>query len=232
MQGCGRNAAPDASCEATVAAVDDHPLILRGLQAYLAESVPCIRMTRVASTVDELFADPGGTVSVVLLDLQLGDGSIPEDNVRRIRGTGAHVVLYTSEHRSAVVRQALDAGAVGLILKEDPEARLVEAIRQARDGHFYVSSRLAHQVVTDPNGMVRLSEREREILALLARGLPWGAVARRLNISTETARTHCYRAMEKYTKSGGEPVNGPKDLVFRAIADGHVQMAPATAAVR
>jgi DNA-binding NarL/FixJ family response regulator len=232
VSGCGWCDAPDASCAIAISAVDDHPLILRGLQAYLAETVPCIRLTVVAPTVDELLADPQPAVMVVLLDLHLGDGSTAEDNVRRIRQTGAHVVLYTSEHRPALVRRALDAGAVGLILKEDPETRLVEAIRQAHEGRFYVSSRLAHQVVTDPNGLVRLSERERETLALLARGLPWSAVARHLGISTETARTHCYRALEKYTKSGGEPVNGPKDLVFRAIADGHVDMTHATTADR
>jgi DNA-binding NarL/FixJ family response regulator len=229
VNGCGWCETPDATCDVTVAAVDDHPLILRGLQAFLSGSVPCIRMTLVASTVEELLADPQPAPTVVLLDLHLGDGSVPEENVRRIRDTGAHVVLYTSEHRPAVVRRALEAGAVGLILKEDPEARLVEAIRQAHDGQFYVSSRLAHQVVTDPTGLVRLSEREGQVLALLARGLPWSTVARRLEISTETARTHCYRAMEKYTKSGGEPVNGPKDLIFRALADGHVELDPAPA---
>lgn len=227
MLGCGWCETPDVSCLTEVAAVDDHPLILRGLQAYLAGQAPCIQMTVVAATVDELLTDPRPGVSVVLLDLHLGDGSTAQDNVRRIRATGAQVILYTSEHRPAVVRRALEAGAVGLILKEDPEARLVEAIRQAHEGHFYVSSRLAHQVVTDPNGLVHLSERETEVLALLARGLPWNTVARLLSISAETARTHCYRAMDKYTRSGGEPVNGPKDLVSRAIADGHVEMMPA-----
>lgn len=232
MSGCGWCEAPDDSCSITVSAVDDHPLILRGLQAYLVERVPCIRLIVVAPTVDELLAQPQPDVSVVLLDLHLGDGSTAEDNVRRIRDIGAHVVLFTSEHRPAVVRRALDAGAVGLILKEDPEAHLVEAIKQAHLGKYYASSRLAHQVVTDPSGVVRFSDREREVLALLARGLPWGAVARHLGMSAETARTHCYRALEKYARSGGEPVNGPKDLVFRAIADGHVELTDATASPR
>ena len=232
MNSCGLCDSPDGSCSAMVAAVDDHPLILRGLQAYLAQSVSCIQLTVVARTVDELLSGQRAGVTVVLLDLHLGDGSTPEDNVRRLKEAGAHVVLYTSEHRPAVIRRALDAGAVGLILKEDPEARLVEAIRHAHAGQFYVSSRLAHQVVSDPAGLVRLSDRERSVLTLLARGLPWSAVGRHLNISAETARTHCYRALEKYTKSGGEPVNGPKDLISRAIADGHIETAPAAATER
>ena len=226
MNGCGLCDSPDSSCTVMVAAVDDHPLILRGLQAYLAQSVPCVQLVVVARTVDELLHGQHAEVTVVLLDLHLGDGSAPEDNVRRLKEAGPHVVLYTSEHRPAVIRRALDAGAVGLILKEDPEARLVDAIRHAHAGQFYVSSRLAHQVVSDPAGLVRLSDRERSVLTLLARGLPWSAVGRHLNISAETARTHCYRALEKYTKSGGDPVNGPKDLISRALADGHIEPAP------
>jgi len=227
---------PDASQEAarpiTVAAVDDHPLILRGLHAYLAEHAPDIRLSLVVPTVDELLESPDADVTVVLLDLHLGDDTTPEDNVRRVRATGANVVLFTSEHRPAVVHRALDAGAVGLILKEDPEATLVGAIRQAHTGGFYASSRLAHQVVTDPTGLVRLSEREREVLGLVARGLPWGPLARRLGMSPETARTYCYRALEKYTRSGGERVDGIKELAFRAVVDGHVDVSDPTATGR
>jgi DNA-binding NarL/FixJ family response regulator len=232
MSACVCCEAPADACTITVAAVDDHPLILRGLQGYLVERVPCMRLTVVAATVDELLAQSLTDVTVVLLDVNLGDGTAVEDNVRRIREVGAHVVLFTSEHRPVIVRRAFDAGAVGLILKEDPESRLVEAIRDAHTGTFHVSSRLAHQVVTDPKGLVHLSERERDVLGLLARGLPWTAVARHLGMSTETARTYCYRALEKYATTTGEAVNGPKDLVFRAITDGHIELAAATAASR
>lgn len=205
-----------------VAAVDDHPLILRGLQAYLAEYVADVRIRTVVRTVDELLPAALAEVTVVLLDLHLGDGTAPEDNVRRVRALGPHVVLFTSEHRPAVVRRCLDAGAVGLVLKEDPEASLVEAIRHAHVGRSYASGRLAHQVVSDPAGLVRLSEREGEVLALVARGLPWTAIGRRLGMSDETARTYAYRALEKYVRTGGEPINGLRDLAFRAVVDGQV----------
>ena len=208
-----------------VAAVDDHPLVLRGLQSYLVDHVRDIRLARVVATADDLLASPTPGLTVVLLDLHLGDGTVPEDNVARLRAAGLRVVLFTSEHRPAVVRRSLDAGAVGLVLKEDPEASLVEAIRQAHAGRFYASSRLAHQVVADPVGLVRLSEREGEVLTLVARGLPWSAIARQLGMSAETARTYCYRALEKYVRSSGEPVNGLRDLAFRAVVDGQIRAA-------
>lgn len=213
---------PPAGVPIAVAAVDDHPLVLRGLQSYLAEQVPDIRLDTVVATVDELLTGPHDGVTVVLLDLHLGDGTVPEENVRRIGAAGPRVVLFTSEHRPAVVRRSLDAGAVGLVLKEDPEASLVEAVRAAHAGRFYASSRLAHQVVTDPAGLVRLSEREGEVLALVARGLPWAAIGRHLGMSVETARTYSYRALEKYARSGSEPISGLRDLAFRAVVDGQV----------
>lgn len=206
-----------------LAAIDDHPLVLRGLESYLAGNAPDVRITAVVPTVDDLLAAGIAGVSVVLLDMHLGDSTLPEDNVRRLRALGPHVVLFTSEHRPAVVRRSLDAGAIGLVLKEDPETSLVEAIREAHLGRFCVSSRLAHQVVTDPTGLVRLSAREGDVLSLVARGLPWDAVGRRLGMSAETARTYSYRALEKYVRASGETVNGLRDLAFRAVVDGQVQ---------
>ena len=60
-------------------------------------------------------------MTVVLLDLHLGDGSDVAENVERLRARGAGVLIVTSDHRPAVVGRALDAGALGLVLKEDPE---------------------------------------------------------------------------------------------------------------
>lgn len=206
---CDRVSSTGSVCgPVMVAGIDDHPLVLRGLAAYFAEFEPDVRLVRVAGTVPELLAswDPG--ISVVLLDLQLGDGTCPEENVERVLVAGAQVVVLTSEHRPAVVQRVLAAGALGLVLKEDPEAAITEAIRAAAAGRFFVSSQIAHGIVADPRGMVRLSEREREVLGLLARGLPWTTIARTLATSPETARTYCYRAIEKYAQAGVPQVVG------------------------
>lgn len=206
----------------TVSAIDDHPLMLRGLGAHLAELAPRIDLVHVAGSVDGLLSTWPEPSDVVLLDLNLGDTTDPAENVARLRAAGTQVVLFTSEHRPALVSRALGAGAVGLVLKEDPPDRVVEAIVAAAAGRFSVSSRMAFQVVNDPAGRIRLSDRERDVLGLLARGLPWETAARLLGISTETARTHVRRAMEKYADEGAALLNGPKELVFRAVVDGHV----------
>lgn len=222
MSGCDRCTAQGTTCETiTVAAVDDHPLLLHGIRAHLESNVVCMRLTVIAATVDELLAYP--PVDVVLLDVRLQDGSTVEDNVRRICATGSRVVLYTTEHRSAVIARAMQAGAVGLILKEDDDAHLVAAVRKVHEGRTYVSSDLAEHLISDPAGAVRFTPRELEVLRLRATGLAWGAVARKLGITKDTVNDHVKHAVERYRKAVGE-VDGPADLVARIVADGHIDV--------
>jgi DNA-binding NarL/FixJ family response regulator len=213
-----------------VGAVDDHPLVQRGQAATLAAADPRIRLVATASTVSDLLGRWVTPLSVVLLDLHLGDGSDIADNVRRLRQQAAGVLIVTSDHRPAVVGQALDAGALGLVLKEDPEESLVEAIWDAARGSFAVSSRLAQQLVTDPARRVRLSRQELEALGLLARGLPWSAIGKEMNLGPDTARTYCYRVVEKYTQAGTDIAHGPREVAFRVFHDGFLDLQPGSLA--
>lgn len=210
-----------------VGAVDDHPLVLRGLTETLATARPQIHLVATGRTVDELFTSWFTPLTVVLLDLNLNDGSDVQDNVRRLTGLGAGVIVLTSDHRPAVVGRALDAGALGLVLKEDSEESLVEAIHQVAAGEFAVSSRLAQQLVTDPLRRVRLSPKEIQVLSLLARGLPWMQIAREVGTSADTARTYCYRVVEKYARCGTTVVNGPREAAYLVARDGHLDLEPA-----
>lgn len=220
MSGCDRCTAQGSTCETiTVAAVDDHPLLLHGISAHLEKNVACMRLTVIAATVDELLAD--APVDVVLLDVRLLDGSTVEDNVRRIRATGSRVVLFTTEHRSAVIVRAMQAGASGLILKEDEDAHLVAAVREVHEGRTYVSSDLAEHLVSDPAGAVRFTPRELEVLRLRATGLAWKVIGAQLGITKDTAYDHVKHALAKYQQAVGR-VDGPADLLARVVADGHI----------
>ncbi|MFC8366569.1 response regulator [Streptomyces sp. NPDC057239] len=208
--------------------MDDHPILLEGIAAHFARHTPDIRLVATAENVGLLLDAHTGddTASVVLLDLRLRDGSDVAANVRQLRATGARVLLFTGEQRPALVRRALDEGALGLVLKEDPQDRLVEAIRTADTGEVYVSSRLAHSIVTDPRGRVRLSARQLQVLELIARGLPYEDIARMLHITEGTLHTHRKRAVEAYAKVADEQVGGTGELVYRAVADGHIDIGP------
>ncbi|MEV5470629.1 response regulator transcription factor [Streptomyces griseoincarnatus] len=211
-----------------VAAVDDHPILLDGIAAHFAHHAPDIRLVATAEDVGALIEEQAGddAASVVLLDLRLRDGSDIGSNVRRLRATGAQVLVFTGEQRPVLVRRALDEGALGLVLKEDPQDRLVQAIRTADTGEVYVSSGLARSIVNDPRGRVRLSARQLEVLKLIARGLPIEDIARMLHITEDTVHTHRKRAVEAYMKAGDELAGGAGGLVYRAVADGHIDIGP------
>jgi DNA-binding NarL/FixJ family response regulator len=117
--------------------------------------------------------------------------------VRRLRAgsAGTRVAVYTADADAGLARDALRAGAVALVLKEAPLGDLVLALRSALLGRPYVDSRLAR--VQLAGGSLGLTEREAEVLALLADGLSHEEIGNRLKISGETVRTHLQKARRR-----------------------------------
>ena len=105
-----------AAPQVRVAVVDDHESVRLGLKAaFLAEGYDFVLA---APTVSELVEGlDGREVDVVVLDLSLGDGSTVTDNVKRVQATGAAVLVHSIADRVAYVREALAAGAAGVIPK-------------------------------------------------------------------------------------------------------------------
>jgi DNA-binding NarL/FixJ family response regulator len=216
---------PNPEQAIVVAGVDDHPLILRGLRLYFAENAPDVRLGAIEPSVTALLERTDAHASVVLLDLLLPGEPDIAHNVARIVATGARVVILTSDSRPGVVRHAIDAGALGLVLKGDPEESVVDAVRAAHANEFSVSSRLAHAIVTDPRAGVRLSERERQLLSLMAQGKPRKLIAKEMELAVHTLPSYLERAAKKYAKVGHR-TEGPGQLVAFALRDGHIAIEP------
>ncbi len=109
------------------------------------------------------------------------------------------VILYTAYGERALLADAMDAGARGFVLKEAPLADLVRAVQLVKEGRVYVDPVLAGALVT-PETAVKipaLTQRERDVLRLLSKGLSNEEIGRALFISAETVRTHVSRAMKK-----------------------------------
>lgn len=207
----------------SVAAVDDHPVVLDGLRYLLPAAAHDISVVAVAPTVRDLLAGPGRHAAVVLLDLLLRDGEAVADNVARTRDVGPQVVIFTADLRPVPVRAAMTAGALGLVLKSDPLEQIAAAVRICQAGRFYVSSRLAHALATDEHRVARLSGREVQVLTAIAQGLPYKLIARQLDIEASTVRAYLERAMTKYAGIGRKP-RSTHELVAFAIRDGHLEL--------
>src|SRR5438270_5074537 len=95
-----------------VAAVDDHPIVLDGITSWVTASEEGIHVIGTAAAVDALLAGPGRHANVVLLDLDLADGTTVERNVAAILAAGPAVLVLSVSDKPAAVRAAMRAGAL------------------------------------------------------------------------------------------------------------------------
>jgi two-component system, NarL family, response regulator DesR len=179
---------------------DDHPAIVDAVTRFLRETDE-IELVGWASDGDHaarLIANASPDVAILDVRMPKRTGVDLARDLHAARSSTA-VILYTGEADRALLLEALDAGARGFILKEAPLDDLLRAIRMVAKGGTYVDPGLAG-VVAGGEASGRLSaltQREREILRLLADGMRNEDVGRHLHLSPHTVRTHVTHAMEK-----------------------------------
>jgi DNA-binding NarL/FixJ family response regulator len=202
-----------------IAILEDHPLMLRALSANLALQLPDIEFIYQGKSIaDATSAISAGGCDLALLDLDLGDGIPPIQNLEKLLATGTPVLIVSALAEQFLVRQALTNGASGFISKNANEATLLDAVKSIISGENYMSADIATILLsdkTDPG----LSVQEKQALSLYASGLKLDAVARSMNLSRSTASEYIQRARKKYIKVG---VNLPTktDLYRQAQKDG------------
>jgi two-component system nitrate/nitrite response regulator NarL len=209
-----------------IAAVDDHPIILDSVAVWVAADRGDIRVVATEANVGALLTGPGRDADVVLLDLELGDGSTAEANVTAIRAAGPEVLVLSASDRPPVVRAAIRAGARGYALKNEQADQIRFAIREVAAGRDWISPRLAYIFATDDaEDRPTLSNQERRTLQLYATGLPMKSVARKMAISEETVKQYLGRVRQKYTIAG-RAAPTKLELYHRAVEDGHLPPPP------
>jgi len=181
--------------------VDDHPLARAGLQQLLG-GLDDIALVGAATGGDEavrLAAER--EPDVVLMDLEMPDKDGIEATLElRTRQPAAAVVVLTSFSDRERILAALDAGAVGYLLKDAGPDELARAIRAAARGDAPLHPRAARELLDQREHQgagPQLSEREQEVLALVAHGLPNKLIAMRLSISERTVKGHLTHIFER-----------------------------------
>jgi len=205
-----------------IAAVDDHPIILDSIESWVMATESDIRVVAAVPTVKALLAGPGRHADVVLLDLDLGDGTTVEANVAAVLAQGSAVLVLSASDRPLAVRSAMRAGARGYALKNEQADQIRSAIREVAAGRDWISPRLAYILATDDAAdRPALSNQELRALQLYATGMPMKSVARKMVISEETAKQYLGRVREKYARAG-RAAPTKLELYYRAVEDGHV----------
>lgn len=203
-----------------IAIVDDHRLLLTALSEWLRTTATDLDVRIAVPTWPELLTSTEFPVDVVLLDLDLKDGIPVSIKVATLTQTGTTCVLMSTYSEPSVVREALAAGAMGYVVKSEDAGIIARAIRQAIQGHAYISPELDLAIATtEIGGAPKLSAQERRVMALYAGGEPVKGVASKLGISDETAKSYLKRVREKY-RIAGLDVSTKVALRKQALRDG------------
>jgi DNA-binding NarL/FixJ family response regulator len=177
---------------------DDHGVVREGLARLLptADDIEVVGTARDGAEAVSLYEEH--QPDVVLMDLSMPDVDGAEATRRIVASNPeAAVVILTSFSDREQILAALDAGAIGYLLKDAGPAELIDGVRAAARGESPLHPKAARELLTDRDGPgpagapdPDLTARENEILALLAKGLPNKRIALDLGISEKTVKAH------------------------------------------
>ena len=190
----------------TVLIVDDHAVVRRGVRGYLETQDDLSVVGEAASGEEAVRLASDTAPDVVLMDLVMGgmDGVEATRQIRRA-SPRSQVVVLTSYHEDVHIFPAVKAGALSYLLKDVGPEELAEAVRAAARGEAVIHPRVAARLVRElrgagrdvPNPFTELTDREMEVLRLIAGGLSNAEIAGRLVISEKTVKGYVSNILGK-----------------------------------
>jgi DNA-binding NarL/FixJ family response regulator len=183
----------------TCIVADDHPAMVEAVSDVLTESGVAV-VGRARDGEDAIAKIDARQPDVALIDIRMPRlGGIEVARRAATSSPKTAIILYTAYGDRALLTEALDAGARGFVLKEAPLADLARAIELVARGGTYVDPVLAGYLASSHTAdkLPALTQRERDVLRLLADGFSNEEIGKRLFISPETVRTHVRKAMDK-----------------------------------
>jgi two-component system response regulator NreC len=205
-----------------VLVVDDHAVVRAGLRLLLDAEDDIETVGEAGDAQEAVFEVRSSKPDVILMDVGLGSGKSGIEAAPDVlhEAPDAKVLILSMQDDPRYVREAFAAGASGYVLKEAADTELVTAVRQVAGGTRYVDPAMGARIAAADADAERaaaedpLSERESEVLRLLALGHTNQEIAKTLFISVRTAETHRAHIMQKLR------ISTRAELVRYAIAQG------------
>jgi two-component system response regulator NreC len=199
---------------------DDHSVVRRGLRQVLDQEAGLEVVAEAEDIEGARRYTRGHKPDVLVLDLNMPGGSTLEAiPAIREESPETRIVILTMQSEPAYAREALSAGVLGYVLKEAADTELVEAVRRAAAGDTYLNPRLGARVAAEPppGPPDGLSEREVEVLRMIALGHTNAEIAQALFLSVRTVETHRAHIQQKLG------LGSRSELVHYALSHGLVE---------
>ena len=190
----------------TLLIVDDHAVVRQGVRAFLDTQPDMIVLAEASSGEEALAFVKENPPDVVLMDLIMPEMDGVEAT-RRIKNLSprSQVIVLTSYHKDEHIFPAIRAGALSYILKDAGPEELADAVRKAAQGEAVLHPRVASRVVHEMQGLTEeginpfteLTDREMEVLRLIADGMTNAAIAEQLFITERTVKSHVSNILGK-----------------------------------
>jgi DNA-binding NarL/FixJ family response regulator len=185
--------------------VDDHPIVISGIRRLLAFAPDFEVVGQASSARDAVESAIATSPDLILLDLHLPDVH-STDLFRRLRATvpSAQVVIFTAFVDSKALRSCLAAGVSGVLLKDAAELDLVGDLRRIRSGRQVIDERVQAAAYADVEPRLldaTLTQREHQVLRLLAEGMSGKEMASALGLAPNTVRSYCQSLLSKLQSS-------------------------------
>jgi two-component system response regulator NreC len=201
--------APSTTLQATISIVlaDDHHVVRSGLRLLLDAEEDFVVVAEAADADAALRRVLGHKPTVLVLDLNMPGEITSLDAIPLVleRSAETAVVVLTMQEDPSFARHALQAGALGYVLKDSANAELVEAVRRAAAGETYVAPRLGAALAAAPAEAAgppgQLTPRELEVLRLLALGYTNAEIGAHLFLSVRTVESHRAHIQQKLRRS-------------------------------
>jgi DNA-binding NarL/FixJ family response regulator len=183
---------------------DDHAVVRRGLKDILADALPGARFSEAGSGDEVLSRLAGSQIALVVLDINM-PGRSGLDVLRDVKRAYPRlpVIIMSVQPEDQYAIRCLRAGAAAYINKDSAPEELAEATKKILGGGRYISPRMADRLVaqldepTDKPPHESLSDREHEVMRMIASGVPLTEIAERLHVSVKTVSSYRSRIMEK-----------------------------------
>ncbi|MBN9139511.1 MAG: response regulator transcription factor [Micrococcales bacterium] len=207
-----------------LAILDDHEVLLDTLSTWIERHAPDFDVVLGAANWLELVQSPAFPTDLVFIDFQLKEPISIEARVRTCRAAGAKVVVLSSLDTREARDRAFAAGASEFLSKSLPMAAVMAAARRVMGMEAPEDAGRERATASSPLQHLKpkLSPGEEEAFKLYVSGYSTVAVAERMNVQYETAKTYLRRVREKYAKVG-RPAGKKAELIRRAAEDGYLE---------